>query len=170
MNWLTRKAIGLATVTQTLTSYEEPTPSGPITHIDIDQTATGGLKGTSEKRTLDWTTRPHSDYLFGDLTAKSRWSSLATILAENVGVGKPTHIEDDARYLVEGWLPETAEGEVVENFVENEKAGWTGWQVWGFAEVESEGAKERWLVRRFVIRKGEKVERVRLVYAWAGEA
>ncbi|KAF2787654.1 hypothetical protein K505DRAFT_329534 [Melanomma pulvis-pyrius CBS 109.77] len=170
MNWLTRKAIGLATVTQTLTSYEETTPAGPITHIDIDQTATGGLKGTSEKRTLDWTARPHSDYLFGDLMAKSRWSSLATILADNVGTGKPAYIEDDARYLVEGWLPETAEGDVVENFVENEKAGWTGWQVWGFAEVESEGAKERWLVRRFVIRKGEKVERVRLVYAWAGEA
>jgi hypothetical protein len=166
VGWLTRKALGLATVTQSLHSFVGPPdddPSAaPVTHINIDQTATGGLKGTSEKRNLDWKERPHSDYLFGDLIAKSRWNTLAKIGEENKG---KEVIEGDAKYLLEGWLPETTDGEVVESFVNNEKAGWTGWQVWGFADVNG----DRWLVRRFVIRKGDKVERVRLVYAWAGE-
>jgi hypothetical protein len=39
-----RKAIGLATVTLHTKQYEED----GVTHIDIDQTATGGIKGTTE--------------------------------------------------------------------------------------------------------------------------
>ncbi|KAF2705158.1 hypothetical protein K504DRAFT_440126 [Pleomassaria siparia CBS 279.74] len=168
MGWLMRKAIGLATVTQHLKSWTGPPdddPTGPpITHIQIEQTATGGIKGTTESRNLDWKPRPHSDHVFGEMMGKSRWSSTSRVLEENVGTGKKGYEEDDARFLCEGWLEESAQGEVVESWVNNEKAGWTGWQVWGFAEVD--GQEGRWLVRRFVVRKGERVERIRLVYEW----
>jgi hypothetical protein len=71
--------------------------------------------------------------------------------------------------LTEGWLPESAEGEVVESYVENEGNGWTAWQIWGFAEVEVKGEKQRMHVRRAVVRKGKEAVRVKLVYSYGGE-
>ena len=137
---------------------------GTSTQIDIDQLVTGGLKGSSEKRTLDWQYRPHSDWLFGDLQGRTRYSTLAKVIEENTGKGVS---EEDAKYLAEGWLKETEEGEVVESFVDNDGNKWTGWQIWGFAEIGG----QRKLTRRFAIRKKDKdvVVRVRLVYDWAGQ-
>jgi hypothetical protein len=135
--------------------------------MDFDQITTGGLKGTTEKRTLDWQFRPHSDWLFGDLKGRSRYTTIDTILEESKEKGEA--IQEDAKFLSEGWLPETREGDVVESFVDNEGKGWTGWQIWGFAELDVDDKKERWFVRRFVVRKGVEVQRIRLVYEWAGE-
>ncbi|KAF2281189.1 uncharacterized protein EI97DRAFT_389624 [Westerdykella ornata] len=166
IGWILRKTIGSATITQHIKT--STTPSG-ATHIQIDQTLTAGLKGTSESRELDWTYRPHSDWLFGDVKGRSRWSSLSKVVEEaaTTGKGEAADLEADAKFLVEGWLPESAEGEnVVESFVENEAAGWTAWQVWGFADVDGKG---RFHVRRVVVRKGSKVERIRLVYDYVGE-
>lgn len=76
-------------------------------------------------------------------------------------------LEEDAKYLAEGWLKETEEGDVIESFVDNEGNKWTGWQIWGFAEIGG----ERKFTRRVVVRKTDKNEahRVRLVYDYAGE-
>jgi hypothetical protein len=90
--------------------------------IDIDQLATGGVKGTTEKRTLDWTFRDHSDWLFGNLRGKSRWTTFKELLEESKGKGVE---EEDIKWLTEGWLPETAEGDVVDAFVDNQEKGWT---------------------------------------------
>lgn len=89
---------------------------------------------------------------------------MKAIIEESKGKG---HVEEDAKYLAEGWLKETEEGEVVESFVDNEGAKWTGWQIWGFAEING----ERKLTRRFAIRGKDKNEvvRIRLTYDWAGE-
>lgn len=159
VGWLTRKTLGAATVTQHLKHHTAE--DGTSSQIDIDQVITGGLKGSSEKRTLDWQWRGHSDWLFGTVKGHSRFTTLSTIL-EGEGV-----TEDDAKYLAEGWLKETEEGEVIESFVENEGNKWTAWQVWGFAEIGG----ERKHVRRIVVRKSDKneVQRVRLVYDYAGE-
>lgn len=159
-----RKTIGLAQLTQHIRTT---TTSTNHTQIVFDQFASGGLKGTTEDRTLDWQYRPHSDWLFGDVKGRSRWNSLAKILEEYAGKGDA---ETDAKFLCEGWLSESAEGEnVVEAWAENEKNGWTAWQVWGFAEIDVEGRKERWHVRRVVVRKGKDVKRLRLCYSWIGE-
>ncbi|KAF2187715.1 hypothetical protein K469DRAFT_628626 [Zopfia rhizophila CBS 207.26] len=167
IGWLTRKAISLATITQHLKMYEAPPesdPSGaPTTHIDIDQRGTGGLKGTTEKRNLDYQWRPHSDYLFGDVRGKTRWVKLEDIVKEKEG-GEQDLLED-AKFLVEGWDEETRNGELVDSFVENEDRGWTAWQIWGFATVDG----KRMLTRRFAVRKGKEVERIRLVYEYAGK-
>ena len=134
--------------------------------IDIDQVLSGGLKGSVEERTLDWQWRGHTDYLFGTVRGHNRYNTLHTMLEEARNKGVKGE-EEDARFLAEGWLGESAEGEVVEGFVENEGSGWTAWQVWGFAEIGG----ERKYVRRIVVRKTGKEEfkRVRLVYDFAGE-
>ncbi|KAJ4287207.1 hypothetical protein N0V90_012605 [Kalmusia sp. IMI 367209] len=139
--------------------------AGEVLHIDIDQIATGGMKGTSEHRALDWMYRPHSDWLFGDLQGRSRLSTLEAVLKEAKEEGGVK--EKDAEFLAEGWLPETRDGEVVESWVDNDGKKWTGWQIWGFSDVNG----ERWLTRRFAIRRKDKDEvvRVRLVYEWVGE-
>jgi len=147
IGWLTRKAIGLATVTLHVKQYSD----AGVTHIDIDQTATGGIKGTSENRTLDWTFREHEDHIFGHLKGKSRWVNLSDI-------------QDD--FLKQGWLTGDEEkagpnGELlVESYVENAEKGWTGNQIWGFSIVDG----ERRYTRLVVITKGETVMKIRMVY------
>jgi hypothetical protein len=91
MGWLTRKAVGLATVTLLIKQYTDDT--GTI-HIDIEQIATGGLKGTTELRQLNGQEGRHTDHLFGDLTGKSTWVKLS-------------EVTDD--FLKEGW--EDSDGE-----------------------------------------------------------
>ena len=61
-----RKAISLATVYLDVKEYVDDKGE---THIDIDQTATGGIKGTSEKRVLDWKIpeNTHKDGIFGEV-------------------------------------------------------------------------------------------------------
>lgn len=155
MGWFTRKAISLATVTLHVKQY---THDDGVVRIDIQQTITGGIKGTAELRTLNWTERSHSDHIFGDLKGKSRWITL-----EN------PEITDE--YLKEGWLEgqeENAgpEGERhIESFVANEGKGWTGDQIWGFAIVDG----KRYYTRRVVVQKGSEVLKVRLVYNWQGK-
>jgi hypothetical protein len=163
---LTRKAIGLTTITQNLKQSPTTGEDGqPTTQIIVEQTATGGVKGSTEKRTLDWQYRGHTDWLFGTLQGRSRYNTLKAVLEESKDQGV---VEEDAKYLAEGWLKETEEGEIVESFVDNEGAKWTGWQIWGFAEING----ERKLTRRFAIRRKDEdqVVRVRLIYDWAGEA
>lgn len=165
IGWLTRKALGAATVYQHLSQAPTTGEDGqPTTQITIDQTVTGGLKGSTEKRILDWHYRGHTDWLFGTLQGRSRYSTLVKIVEESKGKGV---VEEDAKYIVEGWLKETEEGEVVESYVDNEGNKWTGWQIWGFAEING----ERRLTRRFAIRRKDKNEvvHVRLVYDYAGE-
>jgi hypothetical protein len=88
---------------------------------------------------------------------------LAKILEEAKDQGVT---EEDAKYITEGWLQETVEGEVVESYVINEGSKWTAWQIWGFADIKG----ERKLTRRFAVRRKDKDEvvRVQLVYDYAG--
>jgi hypothetical protein len=162
IGWLTRKAIGAATVTQHL--KQGVAEDGVSVRIDVTQLVSGGVKGNSEDHRMNWEFGEHSDWLFGSVKGRSRYTTLANILEESKGQGVT---EEDAKYLAQGWLKETEEGEVVQCFVENESSKWTAVQVWGFAEING----VRMLTRRFAVRKTNKDEvvRVRLVYDWAGE-
>lgn len=153
MSWFTRKAISLATVYLAIKQY---TDDEGKTHIDIDQTATGGIKGTAELRTLDWTNRTHVDHIFGELEAKSRWTELDVVTDE---------------FLKAEWLTGDEEkggpkGEkFVQNYVVNASSGWTGEQIWGFAIIDG----TRYYTRRVVIIKGDTTLKVRLVYDFKGK-
>ena len=148
-----RKAIYYSTVSLAIKQYTPPEET--FTHIDIQQTATGGIKGTAELRTLDWVARKHDDHIFGSLEGQSRWSTFQEI---------------DDPFLMEGWEEgdeEKAgpEGEKhVESYVVNEEKEWTARQIWGFAIVEG----ERYYVRRVVVKKGDETLKVRLVYNFSG--
>lgn len=150
VSWWTRKAIAYSTITLTVKQY---TDDNAITHIDISQVGTGGLKGTTELRELDGVQREHDDYLFGKLKGSSRWLGLDAV---------------DDQFLKDGWLEgdEEAGGPAGERHVEssviNEEKGWTALQIWGFAILEG----KRYYVRRVVVSKGETVYKVRLVYDW----
>ena len=123
IGWLTRKALGAATITQHL--YQSPT--------------TGEDKG------------------------RSRYSTMAKTVEEGKSGGAK---EEDIKFLAEGWLKETEDGDIVESYVDNEGNAWTAWQIWGFADIGG----ERKLTRKFVVRKKNKDEvvRVRLVYDYIG--
>lgn len=149
ISWLTRKAIGLSTVTLDITQYTGPPspPSSstvPVTHLEIAQTATGGIKGTSEKRCLDYVWREHSDWMFGHVKGQSRW-----VKKEEIG----------DTFLEGGWIEE---GEYIESYVESLENGWTARQIWGFQMVNG----ERRYCRNIVVRKGEEKVEFRLVYDW----
>lgn len=149
VGWFTRKAIALATVTLHVKQY---TGDDGIVHIDIEQTATGGIKGTTELRALDWVEREHTDHVFGVVRGKTRWIEL-------------DHPELDDDFLKEGWLTgdEEKSGPNGERFVQSfadAKNGWTGNQVWGFAMIGS----ERRYTRRVVVIKGDQVKKIRMVY------
>jgi len=153
VGWWTRKAISYATIT--LHAKQYVTDDGH-THIDIEQTATGGIKGTTENRELDWKEREHTDHLFGNLKGKSRWLNL-------------DGVEDE--FLKDGWLENDEEsagpaGEKhIESFVLNAEKEWTADQIWGFAVLEG----QRYYVRRVVVTKGDTVLKARLVYNWQGK-
>ena len=150
MSWLTRKAIGLATVTQHIKHYtgEDGKP-----HIDIKQVVIGGIQASPENRILDWNERPHSDRIFGELVGRSRYVNPKDLEEADVG--------GDKDWLSEGW---DEGGEKAESLVENKEAGWTALQIWGFAEVQG----TRYYVRKVLVRKGPEKLRARLVYGYVG--
>ncbi|KAK3178900.1 hypothetical protein OEA41_001037 [Lepraria neglecta] len=110
VGWFLRKAISFATVTLTVKQYVD---KDGLTHIDIQQVATGGVQGTTENRTLDWTWRDHKDGIFGNVKGKSRWVKLVDV--------------DDDDFLKIGY--DDMEGEHVQAYAENDENGWTANQV-----------------------------------------
>jgi hypothetical protein len=156
IGWMTRKMVGLATVTLNTMQYTGP-PSPPgegadVTHIEIEQTGTGGMKGSTEKRCLDMVFRDHSDWLFGSVRGQSKW-----IKAEEI---------DDAFLKSSDWLEGDEEkggpnGEThILSYVESYDNGWTATQIWGFQLVGG----ERKHVRHVVIAKGGERVELKLVY------
>jgi hypothetical protein len=167
VGYMIRTALGFATITQHLRQSPTTGEDGaPTTAITIDQVITSGLKGSVENRTLDWHFRGHTDWLFGTVEGRSRYSTLAKIVEENKGKDHGFITEEDAKFLVEGWLKETEDGEIVEAFADNEGSKWIALQIWGFAEIGG----ERRLTRRFAIRRKDRDEvvRVRMVYDYLG--
>ncbi|KAK0618053.1 hypothetical protein B0T17DRAFT_509612 [Bombardia bombarda] len=157
VGWVTRKAVSLATVTLNIKQYTGPPsppaePSGPeVAHVEMEQTGTGGMKGTTEKRCLDNVFREHSDWLFGHVKGHSRWVDIGEV--------------DDA-FLKAGWLEgaEEAAGPNGEthllSHVESLDLGWTATQIWGFKLVDG----VRKYVRNIVIAKGAERVELQLVY------
>ena len=119
-----RKLVGLATVTLSISQHKS---EDSLTHIDIEVTATGGIKGTTEYRTLDWEVRGHKDQMFGDVKGQSRWIKLADL-------------EDDTRdgFLKKSWLDESEQ--YIQSSVTRVDGAWTSNQV-GFFVHSSLGSR-----------------------------
>jgi hypothetical protein len=155
--WVKRKIILLAKVTISIKEY---TDANDITHIDLDQTATGGIQGTTELRILDWSENIHVDHIFGDLKSRNRW--VKDLKAAESGKGGPLH-----PFLREGWMIEKVgpnRETFVQNWVVNEERGWTVEQIWGFTKING----QRYKTRKILVQKGETILPVTLVYEWKG--
>lgn len=140
-------------MTLDITEYHEPNPetSKPVVRIDIAQSNSSGLPGTTEKRILDWSENLQEDHLFGKCIAQTR---LIRGIKQDNGKIVPnidiqTQIEDEtvAKFLKgeildqdctsEGFLVEAPrkydagedEGLWVQLFVRNQVNGWTAEQV-----------------------------------------
>ncbi|KAI5799000.1 hypothetical protein EDC01DRAFT_650024 [Geopyxis carbonaria] len=148
LSWFTRKAIGLATITLYVKHY---TSTDSIEHIDIDQTLTGGIKGTTESRVLDWAAREHSDHIFGRVNGRSRRIQLSEI---------------DDEFLKTGWMSDMAEQGLVESDVTSEDNDWAARQIWGFEEIDGEKKYVRHLVLK-TMKRGDELKK-KLVYDYIG--
>lgn len=119
-----------------------------------------GLSTTQEDRNLNWTDAEHSDRIFGKVVGKSRLFKMQDFEMQGPGTTedkiflkaeKLKDLKTDSRYL---------EDELVQSWAVSQSGGWTAEQIWGFEEIEG----KRFYTRRVVVRKGEDVERARLVY------
>jgi hypothetical protein len=141
IGWFTRRLISVAAITLDIKHYVED----DMEHIDIEQTATGGIKGTTENRILDWKERPHEDHLFGKLIAQSRRTNLEDVQDE---------------FLKKDWLEgEAREDGLIEAFAVSEN-GWNARQVWGFEEFDG----KRHYSRHLRFEKGDKTLFKKMVY------
>jgi len=156
INWFIRKAIGLMTVTLIITQTHE----NGATHIITKQPGAGGVSGTTERRHLfddnHIEESEHTDHIFGHVKGHTKWIKLEEL----------SDTDEDEKWLKEGWL----ESDVyIDTFVTSQDSGWTARQIWGFAEVESNGQKMKKFVRRAVVKKGNQTKRARLIHDFKEE-
>ncbi|PYI12364.1 hypothetical protein BO78DRAFT_301537 [Aspergillus sclerotiicarbonarius CBS 121057] len=182
MGWLTRKALSVATVTLSIHEYfdpEEPT----VWHIDIDQTVTGGIKGTTERRISDSKPREHEDHIFGHIRGLSKFFRGSKGADGKVRPSPGFYTQSDEPlvfkflkgevladgsecegFLVEDMGEEYGEGEGIwyQSFVENLDSGWTAEQIWGFEMING----KRYYTRRVAVIKGKSYKLARFVYTF----
>jgi hypothetical protein len=151
IGWLVRKAIGIMPVQLNIKQY---TDDKGVVNIDIEQPGAAGIKGTTELRTLNGEWRDHEDHIFGAVRGKNSWSKISDYKDDS---------EED-KFLKSGWDKATEEGDLIEGFVESIKNGWTARQVWGFKDVKG----VRKYCRNVVVRKGDQVKMVTLIYDYKG--
>ncbi|GBE78259.1 hypothetical protein SCP_0111420 [Sparassis crispa] len=151
VGWWTRKAIQMSNLYLSCKHYKD---DKDVEHIDIGQTLSGGVSGTTENRILDWVERPNEDNVFGAVKSKS----------------KRIRVEDiENEFLKEGWLDDTKEHGAVLTIAtsDTEKSGmsWVAEQSWGFQDINGERRYTRHV--NFTGSNGENVQ-ARLVYDYQG--
>ncbi|TGZ81968.1 hypothetical protein EX30DRAFT_305738 [Ascodesmis nigricans] len=148
MSWITRKALGVANITLHISHKKN---DAGVEVIDIDQTLSGGIKGTSEHREMDYEERGHEDHIFGKVVGKSRRLAIADVKDDHLRSGFPEELN--------------AEG-LIESIVENAENDWIAHQVWGFENI---GGEKRY-VRHLVLtcpNRGKRLEK-KMVYDYKG--
>ena len=125
--------------------------------ITINQTATGGIKGETEIRKLDWIEAIHASSMFGNTKHRSRWTGIkGATESGNGGSLDP--------YLTQGWL-EDESAHFLQDFVIHDKGGWTVEQVWGFTVVDG----KKYHARKTFVKKGDEAVKLRTLYDWNGK-
>ncbi|KAG1802037.1 uncharacterized protein HD556DRAFT_1228468 [Suillus plorans] len=120
ISWFERRA----NLMFTLKHYAD---EGGFEHIDIEQTLSGGISGTTQYRTLDWEERSINDDVFGALIAQSK-----RIKVEEV----------DDEFLRSGWTEDAVEDGLILAVTRSDtsKSGmeWKTELTWGFEVLDGE--------------------------------
>jgi len=147
VNWVVRKAIGIATLTLYIKHFKE---DDILEHIDIGQKLTGGIPAPPENIILDWTTRMNDDGVFGPVTGRTRRTKVDVL---------------DSDFLKKNWTLDTLEHGVVQSYDESDtpksKTTWIANQTWGIEEIDGERRYTRHV--KFTGPKGQDIE-CRMVY------
>lgn len=153
VGWFKRKAISIGTVTLHIKHYKNENDEEKI---DIDQTITGGIPGTSENRTLIWKEKENEDHLFGSVIGKSRRV-------------KPEELTELNEFLKTGWTEDSLEQGLIQAYAESNtpKSGttWIGNQAWGIEDINGERRYARHV--DFTGPGGENIQ-TKLVYDYLG--
>lgn len=149
---MTRKGITLATLTLHVTQYKD---SDNVPHVDIDQTITGGIKGTSERRTADWQGREHKDHIFGTVIGRSRFlrGSKRDNGKVRPDVDVQTPVDDEkVRSFLRGEV--LADGSDTEGFLVDEGVGQEfgdGEGLWFQSYVENQDSGYEWTAEQVCV-------------------
>ncbi|KIK80400.1 hypothetical protein PAXRUDRAFT_158818 [Paxillus rubicundulus Ve08.2h10] len=149
VSWLKRQAISMFNLTL---SIKHTTDDAGVEHIDVDQTLSGGISGTSENRILDWQERPDEDDIFGAVVGKSRRSAVEELTDEFLKNDWTQDTIDEGVVLATAWSDPS-----------KNKLTWSVNQTWGFSVVNG----ERRYVRRTTFASSDKKDGpilARLVY------
>jgi len=148
--WYKRKIIGVATVTLDVNHYKD---AGGVENIDIKQTLTGGISGTTELRSLDGVEREHQDDIFGSVLGRS-----SRIPADEL----------KEEWLKDGWTEDTLAHPLINAWgtSNTEKSGltWTADQTWGFQIITGE---KRYARDLYFFTPQEEIK-IRFVYDYVG--
>ncbi|KAL2869755.1 uncharacterized protein BJX67DRAFT_320944 [Aspergillus lucknowensis] len=194
ISWPLRKTLSLVTMYLDISMYPDDDDTATKTNdagagtraratvIDVYQTATGGLKGTRERRVLDWSVQKHWDYVFGSAThetgflegkADGQGNVYPDVEMRTTIPGDDEGAKEKAKRFLRGeiredgsgstwFIPDRAQGASegskgvwVQTFVQSVPARWTVEQVWGFEQVDGHLYHSRRLVA--VNAKGELV-------------
>lgn len=146
VNWLTRKVIGMATITMNVKQTIDETTKDM--HLNIENQPSGGMPASQENRVLNWTPVELNHPLFGNIRGKSRQIKLADL--------------EDA-YLKSGW--EEGTEDLLQFYTEHlDKAGVVTQQIVGFMVVD--GVRRQ--ARQVLVTSGDDRLEIRLVYDYLG--
>ncbi|WPH02490.1 Hypothetical protein R9X50_00535500 [Acrodontium crateriforme] len=151
VGWMVRQAVKYSNVTTVITQSTSET--GHVKLHSVMQ-STGGVKN-EETWVLDGVEREKENWIWGKVKG-------------NVKYIKISELEDE--FLKEGWAQDCidangGEGELIASEQFSLSDTWTAYQVIGFADVNG----ERRQVRKVVGKKGDQVERVRMIHDWREE-
>ncbi|KAI0788529.1 hypothetical protein C8Q75DRAFT_807740 [Abortiporus biennis] len=152
LGWLLRKALALSHLYMKVKHFKD---QNGIERIEIDQTLSGGIPGTTEIHPLDWKDACHEDHIFGAVYNKAR----------------RVHLEDEIKspFLRAGWTDDVEKFGAINTMAVSDpsKGGkkWVAEQVWGFALINGERRHTRHVA--FVGPNGEVVN-AKLVYDYQG--
>ncbi|KAI5285683.1 hypothetical protein KEM54_000381 [Ascosphaera aggregata] len=171
MGFLTRKTLKYATVTLNMSAKEED----GVMIVRSDQTITGGIKGTSEVRYLNWQERSHEDAIFGKVVGRSKFldaNGNTPVLDIQTSVADAKEKEAIEKFLkgevladgktASSFATDEQKDAFLHSWVKSQENGWTAEQVWGFEIING----ERRHTRRAVVAKKDKVVKARLVYTY----
>nr|POE49568.1 hypothetical protein CFP56_50485 [Quercus suber] len=153
VGFIVRQAIAYSAVEITLKQY---TDDAGVVHLHSVQVSTGNQRNEEEWH-LDDAEHEVQNRIWGQVKGLAQMGRRTEKFRLQYGFATLADLPDDD-YLKQDWDSD----KFIVSDIKSATDTWTAYQVLGFAVVDG----KRRHVRRVVGRKGDKVERIRLIYDW----